>query len=140
MLLASVWLALAAAAGLGVLTARSLLAAQASVRDLDAAIERQVTWCAEAERFVAARARIADVASSTAEAVQLGSSITHTGHRVLAAVPFGILGMIPGTKHPSRRVRAVHDDTAELVYDGIASVADRVATALRAWLVGRELP
>jgi len=126
------------AAGLGVLTTRSLRGTQAAVRDLHAAVLRQRAWSAEADRFVAARTRIADVTTGTADAVQLGSAITQTGHRVIAAIPFGILGLIPGTRHPSRRARAVHDGTADLVYDGIATVADRVGTALRTWLVGPD--
>ena len=139
MLLASGAAALVAlSAALAGLTVASLLRAQSDVRDLEDAAVRQRTWRTEQTRFVSTRTRIAEVATTTSDVVQLGSAITQTGHRAIAAIPFGILGVIPPTREASQRVRAVHDGTADRVYDGIASVVDRISTALRQRLVGLD--
>jgi hypothetical protein len=42
------------------------------------------------------------------------------------------------TRPASDRVRTVHDGTADAVYGGIATVADRVAAALRDRLTGAD--
>jgi len=125
-------------AALALLTVREARAAQLRLRTLATDSRRQQAWCREAETFVRSRTRIADAASSTAEAVQLGSAVTQAGHRLIAAIPFGILGRIPATRERTGRVRRAHDGTADKVYDGISTFADRVSVALRQKLVGPE--
>lgn len=123
---------------LAALVVRQLTATAAELRLLDGEVRRQRAWCAEAERFVRTRTRIADAATTTAVAVQRGSAATQAGHRLIAAIPFGILGRIPATSQRSGRIQRAHDDRAEKVYDGISSFADRVSVALRQRLVGPE--
>ncbi len=137
MLLASA--ALAAVLVVGLLLAlvlRSFLAADAAVSAAERGLRRQLTWRAECAQYLAARSRIADGVQAGAGAVQLGSSITRSGHRVIASIPFGILRAIPATRSGSQRVREVHDGTAEVVYDTIDTLSERIGEAVRRKMVG----
>ena len=131
-------LAVLAVAGLAWLTVREARAVRLRLRALATDSRRQQACCSEAEAFVRSRTRIADAAISTAEAVQRGSAVTQAGHQLIAAIPFAILGRIPATRRRSDQVRQAHDGTADKVYDGISTFADRISAALRLRLIGPE--
>lgn len=128
--------ALVAAVVLALLVGRSLAAGWEEVAEATAEVRRREAWANESALFLGGRAGLAGAAAGTAEAVGLTSEVTHTAHRIIAAIPFGVLGAIPVTRPVSTRVRRIHDGTAEAVYGGIATVADRVAAVLRDRLTG----
>lgn len=137
MLLASAALAAVLLAGsLAALTTRSLLAASAALVTAEAAEHRASVWAREQAVFRTSRARIANGVQAGTGAVQLGSNITRTSHRMIASIPFWILRAIPATRPGSERVRVVHDGTAEVVYDAIDTVGERIAEAVRRRMLG----
>lgn len=139
MLLASAALAAVLVVGLLlVLVARSFLAADAALVSAERGRRRQLTWRAECAQYLASRTRIANGVQAGTGAVQLGSSMTRSGHRVIASIPFGILRAIPATRAGSQRVREVHDGTAEVVYDTIDTLSERIGEAVRRRMVGGE--
>ena len=120
------------------LTARLLRSTRAAMTRAEAVEKRYRWWAGDRALFVKSRTQIADAATTTTDAVQLGSTITQTGHRAIAAIPFGIFGAIPATRQGSERVRDLHDGTADAVYDTIASLSDGIGEALRQRLVGEK--
>lgn len=107
--------------------------------DLDAVRRMELRYRAaasERSRFLAARTAIAEAATSTTDAVQLGSTITKAGHQAIADIPFGILGAIPGTRHRSLQVKKAHDTIAEAVYATIAGVSNELGRLSRRRLTG----
>jgi hypothetical protein len=123
---------------LGVMVGRTLRRTWLEVAAATADVRRPEAWANEAELFLQGRVRIADAAAVTADAVGLTAGVTQTAHRIIAAIPFSVLGAVPVTRPASDRVRTVHDGTADAVYGGIATVADRVAAALRDRLTGAD--
>jgi hypothetical protein len=137
MLLASVALAAVLLAGLLlVLVVRSFLAADEAVGAAESTLVRQLAWRDECAQYLASRSRIADGVQAGTGAVQRGSSITRSSHRAIASIPFGILRAIPATRSGSQRVQEVHDGTAEVVYDTIDTVSERIGEAVRRRMVG----
>lgn len=102
----------------------------------EAAVVRARAWSRERTQYRASRERIAEGVEVGTGAVQRGSSITRTSHRLIASIPFGILRAIPATRPGSERVREVHDGTAEVVYDTIETVSERIAEAVRRRMLG----
>lgn len=124
--------------GLTALVGRSLRAAWLEAAAATADVRRREAWANEARLFLDTRVRIADAAATTVDAVGLTAGVAQGAHRLIAAIPFSVLGAIPVTRPASSRVRAVHDDTADTVYDGIYTLADRVNERLRDRLMGGE--
>lgn len=137
MLLASSALAAVLLAGaLAALTTRALLSTAVAVSAAESTEYRASVWARELSIFRASRTRIADGVEAGTGAVQLGSNLTRTSHRMIASIPFGILRAIPATRPGSERVRVVHDGTAEVVYDTIETVSERIAEAVRRRMLG----
>ncbi len=113
--LALVVVTLAAAALAG--TFRLWLRATA---ELDEARRRELrfrAWTNERARFLAARTAIAEATETT-----------RAGHQAIAAIPFGILGAIPGARRGSKHVKGVHDGLADAVYDTIQRLSGEVSS------------
>lgn len=125
--------------GLLCLVVREFRATDVSLTATENLCRRHEAFHAERALFVEARTRIADAAQAGTDSVRLGSTITRTGHHAIAGIPFGILGAIPATRHGSRRVRAVHDGTADAVYGTIDSMSTRIGEAVRRRMVGEDL-
>lgn len=123
-------------AGLVVLVVRALLATRGSLARAESIARRQRAWANEKSVYLTSRTRIADGVQAGTGAVQVGAGIVGTGHRLIAAIPFGILGAIPATRPGSARVRAAHDETADAVYDTIDTLSGRIGEAVRRRLVG----
>lgn len=126
------WLASAAAAGLLLVAswfvAQTVARRGAELRELESTIVRTAAARSERRRFVTTRTAIADAAENAAEAVQLGAATVRVGHGAIAAIPFGVLEAIPAARVGTKRVRAVHDETAGGVYRAISVVSGAVGT------------
>jgi len=141
MLLASA--ALVAVVVAGRLLGLTLLAVHDTRRvllDAEVAERRFRAWSNERAGIVAARTAIADGVQAGTDAIQLGAGLAQTGHQAIASLPFGILRAIPGTREGSALVREAHDETADSVYDRIASVSDGFGRAVRKKLLGGPVP
>jgi hypothetical protein len=125
-------------AGLVWLVVTEFRATNAALIDTERLCVRHEAFHAERTLFVEARTRIADAAQTGTDSVRMGATITRGGHRAIAAVPFGILGAIPATRPGSRRVRAAHDSTADVVYGTIDNLSARIGEAVRRRMVGEE--
>jgi hypothetical protein len=137
MLLAST--ALGAVVLTGLLLGLTLLAmhdARSAVLSAEVAERRYRAWSEERAGIVAARTAIADGVQAGTDAIQLGAGLAQSGHQAIASLPFGILRAIPMTREGSSLVRDTHDETADSVYDRIASVSDGVGRAVRKKLLG----
>ncbi len=140
MLLASLaLLAVAVAGSLLAFTTRQWLQAARELEGLRSKELRARAWSAEQARFLQLRSSLADVAQTTSEAVQRGSRVTQASHRVIAALPFGILDAIPATSSGSRRARSLHDGIAGAVYGTLTGVGGGIAGRSRRRLSAERL-
>lgn len=122
------------------------IAALLTVRSLDAQLADMVARCAAAPdrlEFLRARALHAaeaeeQLAAELAEVIDAGTSGVRDVHRVIADIPFDLLGSFEATREASGRVREVHDRTADGVYDVITVVNKAAASVLRAWARRRD--
>jgi len=71
--------------------------------------------------------------------VSIGTDTVRGIHQGIASIPFGILEAIPATRETTRVVRAIHDQTAEVVYGAIGAVNRVLGKGLRRGL-GAEPP
>ena len=122
------------------LTALEMHRTRAGVLSAEVAERRYRVWNGERAGIVAARTAIADGVQAGTDAIQLGAGIAQSGHQAIAGLPFGILRALPGTREGSSMVREAHDETANTVYDRIASVSDGVGRAVRKRLLGGPVP
>jgi hypothetical protein len=141
MLLASA--ALGAVVLAGLLLGLTLLAVHNTrtvLLSAEVAERRFRAWSNERAGILAARTAIADGIQVGTDAIQLGAGLAQSGHQAIASLPFGILRALPGTREGSSLVREAHDETADSVYDRIASVSDGLGRAVRKRLLGGPVP
>jgi hypothetical protein len=53
------------------------------------------------------------------DTIDTTTNIVRTLHKSIAAIPFGILEVIPITRHTTQVVRGTHDFISDVVYNGI---------------------
>jgi hypothetical protein len=124
------------------------------------ALRRAEAWRADAQYTARALSTLAQVQRLAEGGVALGTQTVREIHKGIASIPFGILEAIPATRDSSRLVRALHDQTADVVYgsiglvnrvlgrglrrglglDGAQAGAVRDLSALRQFIAGRPSP
>lgn len=117
-----------------------VLRAAAAQGELESMIVRTSAARRERARFASTREAIAETAENAAEAVQLGAATVQVGHEVIAALPFGVLEAIPATRSGTKRVRSVHDDTADGVYRAISVISGAVGNVVSRRMKGSAKP
>ena len=98
--------------------------------DIGADNRRLVAVNAENERMAKSAREVAEAVETTSAAVDLGTTIVQSSHKVIASIPFEILDAIPATRDTSRIVRGIHDGTADAVYRSIFGVNKAIRDAL----------
>lgn len=83
------------------------------------ALRRRLLRQTEALVLVEAQRRSEELQAAVGEGVGDGTDLVHAVHRGIAAIPFGVLGAIPATRHTSRLVQRIHDATVDSVYSTI---------------------
>lgn len=107
------------------------------MQELESTILRTAAARSERRQFGDTRSAIANAAEGAAEAVQTTSATLQLSHELLAAIPFGVFEAIPATRTGTKRVRQVHDETADGVYRAISVVSGAVGDVVSARLKGR---
>jgi hypothetical protein len=101
------------------------------LQDLAAGATRLVEWRRERQRIEAQIEQLRSVQKTAENTVEACNTTVRTAHRLIAAIPFGILEAIPATRHTTRLVRTIHDQISDVVYDSISGTNRILGKALR---------
>ena len=95
------------------------------IRDVAESHRAIALRAAEIAHIKKRRKQAVTTARTARDVVSISASATQGVHKGISGVVFGILGSIPATRDSSNVVKAVHDTTADGVYDVIRLV-DRI--------------
>lgn len=101
------------------------------LRQLRLAIRRAEAWQGDAQYTARALGTLAQVQRLAEGGVALGTDTVREIHKGIASIPFGILEAIPATRDTTRIVRALHDQTSDVVYGSIGLINRVLGRGLR---------
>jgi hypothetical protein len=127
-------LLLAGAGTLGLAQVR----ARREQEELRRTMQRLAAAILEQARIEAQLQALREVQQAAEMGVDIGTNAVRAIHMGIAAIPFGILEVIPATRHTSRLVRTVHDQISGVVYDSISGGNRLLGSALRIGLKGGD--
>jgi hypothetical protein len=81
---------------------------------------------AELARLIENQLQLLETQEILEDTIDTTTSIVRTMHKSIAAIPFGILEVIPITRHTTQVVRTTHDIISDVVYSSI-SIANKTS-------------
>lgn len=109
-------------------------------QQLAQSLRRVAVLALDAQLRLESQARLARAQQFAENAFDLTHTTVRAVHRGIASIPFTLLARNPETKDKALRVQAIHDETADAVYEGLSAINRLVGRGVRRSIGVRDTP
>ncbi len=100
-------------------------------QQLAQSLRRVAVLALDAQLRLENQARLARAQQFAESAFDLTHTTVRAVHRGIAAIPFTLLANNPDTKEKALKAKAIHDETADAVYEGLSAINRLVGRGVR---------